>query len=54
MKKTLPIGPIMIDVAGTSLSQYDKEKIAHPNTGAIILFARNYVEPEQVANSITK
>ncbi len=49
MKKKLPIGPIMIDIAGTALSQYDKEKIAHPNTGAIILFARNYADPEQVA-----
>jgi beta-N-acetylhexosaminidase len=49
MKKLLPIGPIMIDIAGTTLSQYDKEKIAHPNTGAIILFARNYEAPKQVA-----
>lgn len=49
MKKQLPIGPIMIDIAGTTLSQYDKEKIAHPNTGAIILFARNYIEPRQIA-----
>jgi beta-N-acetylhexosaminidase len=24
-------------------------KIAHPNTGAIILFARNYAEPEQIS-----
>ena len=49
MKKQLPIGPIMIDIAGTTLSQYDKEKISHPNAGAIILFARNYETPEQVA-----
>ena len=49
MKKQLPIGPVMIDISGTTLSQYDNEKIAHPNTGAIILFARNYAEPKQVA-----
>jgi len=49
MKKLLPIGPVMIDIEGTNLSQYDKEKIAHPNTGAIILFARNYEAPEQIA-----
>jgi len=48
MKKQCPIGPIMIDITGTTLSQYDKEKIAHPNTGAVILFARNYEAPEQV------
>ncbi len=48
MKKQCPIGPIMIDITGTTLSQYDKEKIAHPNAGAVILFARNYETPEQV------
>ena len=48
MNKQLPIGPIMIDISSTTLSQYDKEKIAHPNTGAIILFARNYAEPKQI------
>lgn len=48
MKKLLPIGSIMIDIAETTLSQYDIEKIVHPNTGAIILFARNYESPEQV------
>lgn len=49
MKKQFPIGSIMIDISGTTLSPYDKEKIAHPNTGAVILFARNYEDPEQVA-----
>lgn len=48
MKKQPPVGPIMIDIAATTLSQYDKEKIAHPNTGAIILFARNYESPQQL------
>ncbi len=48
MKKQLPIGPIMIDISGTSLSPYDQEKIAHPNTGALILFTRNYESPEQI------
>lgn len=48
MKKQLPIGPIMIDIAGTALSQYDQEKIAHPNTGALILFTRNYESPAQI------
>ena len=49
MKKKCLMGPIMIDIAGTALSQYDKEKIAHPNTGAVILFARNYESPAQLA-----
>lgn len=43
-----PIGPVMIDLAGHELSTLDKEKINHPNTGALILFARNYDNPEQI------
>ena len=48
MSKQQTIGPVMIDIEGQALSQYDKEKIHHPNTGAIILFSRNYENPEQV------
>lgn len=46
--KQLAIGPIMIDIEGQSLTALDKEKIAHPNTGALILFSRNYDNPAQV------
>jgi beta-N-acetylhexosaminidase len=42
------IGPVMIDIEGHDLTPLDKEKINHPNTGALILFARNYHDPEQV------
>jgi len=45
---TRPIGPLMIDIAGHELTALDREKIAHPNTGALILFARNYDHPEQL------
>jgi beta-N-acetylhexosaminidase len=38
----------MIDLEGHDLSALDKEKINHPNTGALILFARNYDNPEQI------
>ncbi len=48
MSKKLAIGPVMIDIEGQTLSQYDKEKISHPNTGAIILFSRNYADPQQI------
>ena len=52
MAKKLPIGPVMIDLEGLELTAYDKEKIGHPNTGAVILFARNFAEPEQVMELI--
>ncbi|MGZ5052304.1 MAG: beta-N-acetylhexosaminidase [Methylobacter sp.] len=52
MTNELPIGPVMLDVAGLTLAQDEKEKINHPNTGAVILFARNYHDPEQVTQLI--
>ena len=42
----------MLDVAGLTLTQTEKEKINHPNTGAVILFSRNYQDPEQVTELI--
>lgn len=50
--KPLAIGPVMIDIAGHSLTALDREKIAHPNTGALILFSRNYESPRQIAELI--
>ncbi len=39
----------MLDVEGLELAQEEREKIQHPNTGAVILFARNYENPEQIS-----
>ncbi len=39
----------MLDVAGLTLTDHEREVINHPNTGAVILFARNYQDPEQVS-----
>lgn len=43
------MGPIMMDVHGTSLNSEDKELIEHPLVGGLILFARNYESPEQIS-----
>ena len=47
-------GRIMIDVAGTSLSQEDKHLIANKNIGGIIFFSRNYVSLEQIRNLVNE
>ena len=48
-KVKLPPGPVVVDVLGPVLSDEDRERIRHPAAGAVILFARNYENPEQLA-----
>jgi beta-N-acetylhexosaminidase len=42
-------GPVIVDVAGTMLTDADRVRIAHPLVGGIILFARNFQSAAQVA-----
>jgi beta-N-acetylhexosaminidase len=43
-------GPVIIDIAGTSLTDDDKKVLAHPLVGGIIYFARNYQSVEQITS----
>ncbi|MGJ0486756.1 MAG: beta-N-acetylhexosaminidase [Methylomicrobium sp.] len=46
------LGPVMLDVEGLTLAAHEIDKIRHPNTGAVILFARNYENPKQIKELI--
>ena len=41
-------GPLMIDIAGTTLTELDRQRLAHPLVGGMILFSRNYESREQL------
>ena len=40
---------MVVDVLGTTLTDEDRARIRHPAAGAVILFARNYESPDQLA-----
>jgi beta-N-acetylhexosaminidase len=44
-----PLGPAVIDVVGTQLTDEDRERLRHPAAGAVILFSRNYENNQQLS-----
>lgn len=44
-----PHAPLILDIEGTQLSTLDRRRLAHPLTGGLILFARNWSDRAQLA-----
>lgn len=42
--------PIILDVAGLTLTKVDKKRLANPLTGGVILFARNWQDRDQLTH----
>ena len=40
--------PLIIDIAGTTLTKADRQRLKHPLVGGLILFARNWQDREQL------
>ena len=45
----MSLGPLMVDLAGTELGAAEREQLRHPAVCGVVLFARNYESPQQVA-----
>ncbi len=44
----MSLGPVMMDLVGTQISDTERELLLHPQTGGVILFTRNFESIEQI------
>lgn len=45
---SMPLGPVVVDVAGFALDERERRRLLHPLVGGVILFARNFESKEQL------
>jgi len=48
----MSLGPVMLDIEGTSLSPADRDLLREPAVGGVILFSRNYESPAQLTDLV--
>jgi len=49
IEPALPPGPVVVDVAGTTLTREEAARLRHPLVGGVILFARNFENRAQLS-----
>ena len=50
----MSLGPVMLDIEGTTLSPADRDLLREPAVGGVILFTRNYESVEQVTDLVSE
>ena len=53
-KRKLVLGPLIVDIAGLTLTAADREILQHPLVGGVILFSRNYQSRLQLIELTTQ
>jgi beta-N-acetylhexosaminidase len=48
----MSLGPLMIDLAGTSVAAEEHPLLRHPLVGGVVLFSRNYLNPAQLSELV--
>jgi beta-N-acetylhexosaminidase len=43
------LGPVVVDIQGTSLTPQERRRLRHPLVGQVVLFTRNFASPRQLA-----
>lgn len=50
----MTLGPLMVDLEGTTISETEKSLLLKPEVGGVILFTRNFDSIEQITNLVTE
>jgi beta-N-acetylhexosaminidase len=50
----MSLGPVMMDLVGTQISDTERELMLHPSVGGVILFTRNFESLDQIISLVSE